>query len=477
MKKQVFTLLTLLLVGISGAWGATYTDTYTTYNGNAVKTISEVKYLSCGLLTMITFDNANVARNSGGTQITKSTTGTFTVYSRIPGLTIASIEMTTSNDPATGESTYSATNGTLTYNSSTKKYTFTPSGTPTSTQISITASGSATCLNPITITLTGNALSYEQLSTFANGNLGFTSTAATSDLTLTTTNSNKAKGNGTNLSFQNGGDITFTAATKKIKYITLCYDQYMATGFTDNVEGSYSVPNILWTAPTGGVSSVKLTQTNSSTATISKILVVYESATTTIGATGWSTYSNAKALDFANAVPSNPASADLKAYMITGAAGTSITKSAALDDAPGSTGLLINGTAGETYSIPVLASSSTSTTGNLMKPCVTATTVNYDDNAGFNYVLMNNSGTPEFQKIVSGTYSSANVGAGKAYLALSEDPGSRALSLFDDETTALQEIQAKGVIENGQLYNLAGQRVAQPTKGLYIVNGKKVIIK
>ena len=26
-------------------------------------------------------------------------------------------------------------------------------------------------------------------------------------------------------------------------------------------------------------------------------------------------------------------------------------------------------------------------------------------------------------------------------------------------------------------YNMAGQRVANPTKGLYIVNGKKVIIK
>lgn len=26
-------------------------------------------------------------------------------------------------------------------------------------------------------------------------------------------------------------------------------------------------------------------------------------------------------------------------------------------------------------------------------------------------------------------------------------------------------------------YNLAGQRVAQPTKGLYIVNGRKVVMK
>lgn len=207
------------------------------------------------------------------------------------------------------------------------------------------------------------------------------------------------------------------------------------------------------------------------------ITVTYESTTTTIGTTGWSTYSNVKALDFAHAIPSNPASADLKAYMITGAAGTSITKSAALDDAPGSTGLLINGTAGETYSIPVLASSSTSTTGNLMKPCVTATTVNYNDNDGWNYVLMNNSGTPEFQKIVSGTYSSANVGAGKAYLALTSDPGSRALSLFDDETTGVASVDKTQMTANNEFYNLAGQRVTEPSKGLYIVNGKKVVIK
>ena len=30
---------------------------------------------------------------------------------------------------------------------------------------------------------------------------------------------------------------------------------------------------------------------------------------------------------------------------------------------------------------------------------------------------------------------------------------------------------------NSQYFNLAGQRVAHPAKGLYIVNGKKVIVK
>jgi hypothetical protein len=49
---------------------------------------------------------------------------------------------------------------------------------------------------------------------------------------------------------------------------------------------------------------------------------------------------------------------------------------------------------------------------------------------------------------------------------------------FDDEgtTTAIDRIAAEKMV-NGEVYNLQGQRVAQPTKGLYIVNGKKVVMK
>lgn len=55
----------------------------------------------------------------------------------------------------------------------------------------------------------------------------------------------------------------------------------------------------------------------------------------------------------------------------------------------------------------------------------------------------------------------------------------RSLSFDVDEeggTTSINTVQGSGVMVNGY-YNLAGQRVAQPTKGLYIVNGKKVVIK
>ncbi len=47
-----------------------------------------------------------------------------------------------------------------------------------------------------------------------------------------------------------------------------------------------------------------------------------------------------------------------------------------------------------------------------------------------------------------------------------------------EETTGIKSIEnGQLTIDNSEVYNLAGQRVAQPTKGLYIVNGKKVVIK
>ena len=46
----------------------------------------------------------------------------------------------------------------------------------------------------------------------------------------------------------------------------------------------------------------------------------------------------------------------------------------------------------------------------------------------------------------------------------------------DGETTGITTLNVeRGTLNDNSYYNVAGQRVAQPTKGLYIVNGKKVI--
>ena len=75
-------------------------------------------------------------------------------------------------------------------------------------------------------------------------------------------------------------------------------------------------------------------------------------------------------------------------------------------------------------------------------------------------------------------YSTASAPAGVVYLDAPID--ARALSIvFEDEgeTTAISEVRGLKADERDEFYNLKGQRVAQPTKGLYIVNGRKVVIK
>ena len=47
----------------------------------------------------------------------------------------------------------------------------------------------------------------------------------------------------------------------------------------------------------------------------------------------------------------------------------------------------------------------------------------------------------------------------------------------EGNTTGVADINRETITNNGDFFNLAGQRVAKPTKGLYIVDGKKVVIK
>ena len=92
------------------------------------------------------------------------------------------------------------------------------------------------------------------------------------------------------------------------------------------------------------------------------------------------------------------------------------------------------------------------------------------------YVLANGTSGVGFYLLNSGGY----VHAGKAYLQL---PASASAPQFigfgdDNETTDITMVQGEGFMVNGSdnYYDLQGRRVAQPTKGLYVVNGKKVVI-
>ena len=52
-----------------------------------------------------------------------------------------------------------------------------------------------------------------------------------------------------------------------------------------------------------------------------------------------------------------------------------------------------------------------------------------------------------------------------------------AIALVKKETTGITNAKREPATANSEYYNLAGQKVMNPTKGLYIVNGKKVLKK
>ena len=69
--------------------------------------------------------------------------------------------------------------------------------------------------------------------------------------------------------------------------------------------------------------------------------------------------------------------------------------------------------------------------------------------------------------------------AGKCWIQLEKSPANaRALSIvFEGETTGISTVKTAADTKDAAVYDLQGRRVMQPTKGLFIVNGKKVVIK
>ena len=181
----------------------------------------------------------------------------------------------------------------------------------------------------------------------------------------------------------------------------------------------------------------------------------------------YSTLASAYGLDFAHASASI---GTLTAYAVTGITASTITLTS-VSELPANSGVILKGTAAATYAIPIKATAAYDGT-NLLKAAVTAKTL---DDGSF-YILKNG----EFHLVTGAADEAARtVPAGKAYLLATDVPsGARALTFAfgDDESTGISTVKAGGLLD-GEFYNLQGQRVDAPKSGLYIVNGKKVIIK
>ena len=176
------------------------------------------------------------------------------------------------------------------------------------------------------------------------------------------------------------------------------------------------------------------------------------------GATGeyWTTYYN----DLANAkVPSGA-----QAFKAT-LSGTTLTLTEIEDGIiTKGTGVVIKSTSASVLP-ESSATGSSDTNANDLQGTMTSIT-----NPGNAFVLNKDEGGVGFYKLSSG----GTIGAHKAYLTYS---GSLAREFFAfNEATGINSATLTNSEKvNNEVYDLQGRRVVNPTKGLYIVNGKKVI--
>ena len=194
--------------------------------------------------------------------------------------------------------------------------------------------------------------------------------------------------------------------------------------------------------------------------------------TITINQYGSATYCSPYALDFSNVE-------GLKAYSAIGFnSSTQVVTLARVMTTPAEAGIFVKGEPGE-YVVPTIEECNEHTL-NLLVGTLEQTTVNSTEGEMSNYkfTVAELDEAPMFYPFEDGT----TLSAGKAYLQIPTAwlpaTAQKSVSIrFDEgETTDVDELKG----ESGEvkaIYDLQGRVVENPTSGIYIIDGKKVIIK
>ena len=187
--------------------------------------------------------------------------------------------------------------------------------------------------------------------------------------------------------------------------------------------------------------------------------------TTTANMAGWRTYNNNTSNKYA-------VDGTTKVYYVSGTADSKVTLTEISGGVPANTIVILHQTNGSNTMTLTKDDDATAVTPGSNELQVTTTTT--DLSAGV-YRLGYKSG--EGKGIGFYKYANASAPAGIIYLT-SINAAHEFLGLdFDGETTAINYLTPSLSKGEGEYYDLQGRKVAQPTKGLYIVNGRKVIVK
>lgn len=309
----------------------------------------------------------------------------------------------------------------------------------------------------LTMTIGGQIQIYDPNSTSWTGNGDWMHyTIDKDDDAWVDLNMSKSGTSGNNMDFQTGGA---SFATTVIDLSGLTAGEHTISVYFGNIDDNYD--------SNGG---------NNYVATFT----IPETQTVSVGTYGMATYCPSFALDFTGVE-------DIKAYTITNhnSATGLLTKTQVTGKVKAGTGLYIEGAANASADVPV-AVYTTSVASNMLVGVNTDTQIFQIDGSNTNYILTvnkdgGNVGTPKFFKVYDDGDETPNepaddgntVLAGKAYLQIPTASAARESFWFDGDVTAIEKLTP--AISEGVVYDLQGRKVMYPAKGLYIVNGKKVI--
>jgi hypothetical protein len=158
--------------------------------------------------------------------------------------------------------------------------------------------------------------------------------------------------------------------------------------------------------------------------------------------------------------------AGVTAYIATGETASTLTLTSVEKIKAGTPVILFSETA-DTYQFEITDEAVTYSAANLLK---------ISDGTAVNgvFVLAKSGDNVGFYKWMGGALS-----AGRVYVDAPANAARDYLEFTFEESdvTAISEVTNTNRTNNTNVYDLQGRKVAQPTKGLYIVNGRKVIIK
>ncbi len=201
-------------------------------------------------------------------------------------------------------------------------------------------------------------------------------------------------------------------------------------------------------------------------ASVKSIKVQRASVSVTVTAAGYATYVPSCDLDFS--------ATSIEAYKVK-VSSKGVATMTKVDNVPAGTPVLLYKDGGTTEDIPVMTGAAAVSENDLVAG--TGVAVATTDGVGNTNMILNNGTSGVGFYLANGQ----TVAANRAYLhfnsSLAPDPSAPMMMVFDGEATGIADVRGKMEDVRSDFFDLQGRKVAQPAKGLYIVNGKKVVIK